>query len=116
MVYVRASNIDLAILNQRSVAMNMPLSTYMMWRSLKPLGQLRKKKEQQDISTLDYEAYIQIRRELVRQGNNLNQIARVMNANELRGQSVVDCMEDIKAIRKANEAILESIAHLGKKS
>ena len=57
---VRASNAHLDTLNQRAVAMKMPVSTYMLWRSLKPLGQARKKKERQDISRLDYEAYLSL--------------------------------------------------------
>jgi len=115
MLYVRASNIDLAILHQRSVTMNMPLSTYMMWRSLKPLGQLKKKKDEQDIGRLDYEIYLKIHKELNHQGVNLNQIARVMNSKELTGQSVVNCMEDIKAIGVAIEEISRSIAAVGRK-
>ena len=51
---VRASHDHVDTLTQRAAAMRMPVSTYMLWRSLKPLGQAKKKKEQQDISRLDY--------------------------------------------------------------
>ena len=111
---VRASNVHLDTLNQRAVAMKMPVSTYMLWRSLKPLGQAKKKKEQQDISRLDYEAYIQIRKELNRQGINLNQITRAINSGKLESRSIAHTQRDITAIREANEAILQTIAHLGK--
>ena len=114
MLYVRASNAHVDILNQRAAAMKMPLSTYMLWRSLKPLGQAKKKKEQHDISRLDYEAYIQIRKELNRQGINLNQIARNLNSDKMHSQSIIHALKDITAIREANEAILQTIAHLGK--
>ena len=113
---VRASNVHLDTLNQRAVAMKMPVSTYMLWRSLKPLGQAKKKKEQQDISRLDYEAYIQIRKELNRQGINLNQIATALNSDEMHSRSIAHALKDITAIREANEAILQTIAHLGGKN
>ena len=130
MLYVRASNAHIDILNQRAVTIGMPLSTYMLWRSLKPLGQLKKEKEQQDISRLDYQAYLSIRKELNRQGINLNQIARNLNSDKMHSQSlakpllgtrrfanetrIAHTLKDITAIREANEAILQSIAHLGK--
>ena len=113
MLYVRASNAHIDILNQRAATIGMPVSTYMLWRSLKPLGQLQNKKEQQDISRLDYQAYIQIRKELNRQGINLNQIARNLNSDKMHSQSRASALQDITAIREANEAILQSIAHLG---
>lgn len=111
---VRANNTQLDTLGQRAAKMKMPLSTYMLWRSLKPLGQLKKKKEQQDISRLDYEAYLSIRKELNRQGINLNQITRAINSNKMEGRSIAHTQEDIAAIRIANEAILRAITHLGK--
>ena len=118
---VRASNAHIDTLNQRAVVMKMPVSTYMLWRSLKPLGQARKKKEQQDISRLDYEAYLSIRKELNRQGINLNQITKAINSDKMHSRSLAEPLEtriahalkDITAIREANEAILRSIAHLG---
>lgn len=110
---VRASNAHVDTLNQRAVAMKMPVSTYMLWRSLKPLGQARKKKERQDISRLDYEAYLSIRAELNRQGINLNQITRAINSDKMHSQSRASALKDITAIREANEAILRSIASLG---
>lgn len=113
MLYVRASNAQVDTLNKRAVTMKMPLSTYMLWRSLKPLGQLKQKKEQQDISRLDYEAYLSIRKELNRQGINLNQIAKAINSGKMHSQSIAHTLKDITAIREANEAILRSIAHLG---
>jgi Bacterial mobilisation protein (MobC) len=111
---VRASNAHLDTLNQRSATVGMPVSTYMLWRSLKPLGQLKKKKAQQDISRLDYEAYLSIRKEFNRQGINLNQIAKALNSDKMHSQSIAHTLKDITAIREANEAILLSIAHLGK--
>ena len=114
MLYVRASNDHLDILTQRAATVEMPVSTYMLWRSLKPLGQLKKKKAQQDISRLDYQAYIQIRKELNRQGINLNQITTAINSGKLNSRSIAHTRADITAIREANEAILRSIAHLGK--
>ena len=113
MLYVRASNDHLDTLTQRAATVEMPVSTYMLWRSLKPLGQLKKKKAQQDISRLDYQAYIQLRRELNRQGINLNQIAKALNSDKMHSQSIAHTQKDITAIREANEAILRSIAHLG---
>ena len=110
---VRASNAHVDTLNQRAVAMKMPVSTYMLWRSLKPLGQARKKKERQDISRLDYEAYLSIRAELNRQGINLNQITKAINSDKMHSQSIAHALKDITAIRETNEAILRSIAHLG---
>jgi hypothetical protein len=110
---VRASHDHVDTLTQRAAAMKMPVSTYMLWRSLKPLGQLKKKKEQQDISRLDYQAYLSIRKELNRQGINLNQIATVLNSDKAHSRSIAHALKDIAAIRAANEAILISIAHLG---
>ena len=110
---VRASNAHVDTLNQRAVAMKMPVSTYMLWRSLKPLGQAKKKKERQDISRLDYEAYLSIRAELNRQGVNLNQITKAINSDKMHSRSIAHALQDITAIRETNEAILRSIAHLG---
>ena len=111
---VRASHDHVDTLTQRAAAMNMPVSTYMLWRSLKPLGQLKKKKEQQDINRLDYEAYLSIRKELNRQGINLNQIAKAINSDKMHSRSIAHCMQEIAAIREINQAILQTIAHLGK--
>ena len=121
---VRASHDHVDTLTQRAAAMRMPVSTYMLWRSLKPLGQAKKKKEQQDISRLDYQAYLSIRKELNRQGINLNQIATALNSDEIHSRSLAEPLEtriahalkDITAIREANEAILQTIAHLGGKN
>ena len=113
---VRASHDHVDTLTQRAAAMRMPVSTYMLWRSLKPLGQAKKKKEQQDISRLDYQAYLSIRKELNRQGINLNQIAKAFNSDKMHSQSIAHALKDITAIREANEAILQSIAHLGGKN
>ena len=114
MMYVRASNDDLDTLTQRAATVGMPVSTYMLWRSLKPLGQLKKKKEQQDISRLDYQAYLSIHKEFKRQGINLNQIATVLNSDKAHSQSIAHALKNIMAIEKANEAIIQAIAHLRK--
>ena len=119
---VRASNDHLNTLTQRAATVGMPVSTYMLWRSLKPLGRAKKEKEQQDISRLDYQTYLSIHRELNRQGINLNQIAKAFNSDKMHSQSLAEPLEtriahalkDIAAIRAANEAILLSIAHLRK--
>ena len=116
MLYVRASNDHLDTLTQRAATVKMPVSTYMLWRSLKPLGQLKKKKEQQDINRLDYQAYLSIRKELNQQGVNLNQIAKALNSDEMHSRSIAHALKDITAIREANEAILQTIAHLGGKN
>lgn len=111
---VRASNDHLNTLTQRAATVGMPVSTYMLWRSLKPLGRAKKEKEQQDISRLDYQTYLSIHRELNRQGINLNQIAKAFNSDKMHSQSIAHALKDIAAIRAANEAILLSIAHLRK--
>jgi hypothetical protein len=112
----RASNAHLDILHQRAATVDMPVSSYVLWRSLKPLGRAKKEKERQDISRLDYEAYIQTRKELNRQGINLNQITKTLNSDKMHSQSRASALKDITAIREANEAILQSIVHLGGKN
>jgi Bacterial mobilisation protein (MobC) len=107
---VRASNNHLGTLTKRAVAVGMPVSTYLLWRGIKPLGQLKKKKEQQDISRLDYEAYLLILKEFNRQGINLNQIAKALNSDKMHSQSIAHALRDIAAIREANEGILQSLA------
>ena len=57
---------------------------------------------------------IQIRKELNRQDINLNQIARNLNSDKMHSKSIIHALKDITAIREANEAILQTIAHLGK--
>lgn len=112
-LHVRTSNADLDILNERAAAMKMPLSTYMLWRSLKPLGRAIEEKKQQDANQLNYEVCLQIRRELNHQGINLNQIARSL-ANQIRSPSIDRILKDITEIEEINKSILEAITHTGK--
>ena len=112
-LHVRASNSDLDILNQRAAALKMPLSTYMLWRSLKPLGQAVKEKEQQDTNKLNYETCLQIFKKINQQNIDLNQISRSFHSGQIRGESVDHILENIAAIRKINQSILQTIAHTG---
>lgn len=110
MLHVRASNSDLDILNQRAAAMKMPLSTYMLWQSLKPLGQAVKEKEQQDTNKLNYETCLQIRKELNQQNIDLNQITRSLTG-QIHSQPIDRILKDIAEIREINRSISRTIAH-----
>jgi len=114
---VRASHNHVDTLTQRAAAMNMPVSTYMLWRSLKPLGQLKKSldqnKEQKALVQSEVATYIAILRELNRQGINLNQITKAINSGKLKGKSIERCLQNIDEIRNINQQILESIADPG---
>ena len=112
-IHVRASNTDLDILNQNAAAMKMPLSTYILWHSLKPLGRAIEEKKQQEANQLNYEVCLQIRRELNHQGINLNQIARSL-ASQIRSSSIDRILKDITEIEEINKSILEAITHTGK--
>jgi Bacterial mobilisation protein (MobC) len=110
---LRLTNSELDTLHARAKSMDLCLSEYLRWRGLQPIGRLKKPKEKKALEHSSFVAYLGLTKELNRQGINLNQLTRTMNAANLAGQSVEDSIEQLAEIRGILREIADSISHLG---
>lgn len=113
---IRVSNHDLDVLHSRAKTVGMPMTQYIRWRAMQPIGKLKqtlkRAGEQKALAQSEIALYVAINKELNSQGINLNQITKAINSGNLEGKSIDHCLEDIKDIKRINQQILNSIAHL----
>jgi hypothetical protein len=113
---LRVGNSELDTLQARAKSMDLCLSEYLRWRGLLPIGRLKKPKEKKALEHSSFVAYLRLTKELNRQGINLNQLTRTMNAAKLAGQSVENSIDQLTEIRGMLREIADSIKHLGETS
>lgn len=109
---IRVNNHDSDVLHARAKSVDMPLTQYLRWRGMQPVGQLKKAQERKSIDREAIAVYAGIRNELNRQGINLNQITKAVNLARLEGRLTDGCLEGIDEIKRINQEILNSIANL----
>jgi Bacterial mobilisation protein (MobC) len=110
---LRVGNTELDTLHVRAKSMDMSLSEYLRWRGLQPIGRLKKTNERKALEHSSFVAYLGFTKELNRQGINLNQLTRTMNAAKLAGQSVEGSVKQLAEIREILREIADSVKHLG---
>jgi hypothetical protein len=103
---IRVSNADLDLLHDRAKSVNMPLTQYLRWRGLQPIGQLQKTAVKA-VSVVD-PAKILIHKELRQQGHHLDRIAKGINAGNLTGSTFNNYQRLLTEIR-------DELAKLGAK-
>ncbi len=94
---IRVSNADFDLLHDRAKSVNMPLSQYLRWRGLQPIGQLQKT-DILAISVVD-PAKILIHKELRQQGYHLDRIAKGINTANLTGSTLSNYQRLLAEIR-----------------
>lgn len=109
----RATNDELDTLHTRAKSMSMSLSEYVRWRSLQPIGRLKSPQARKALDQSTFGLYINLTKELNRQGINLNQIAKSLNSAEIDGRSMKEASAQLVEIRKSIQVITTSIQHLG---
>lgn len=103
---IRVSNADLDLLHNRANSVNMPLTQYLRWRGLQPIGQLQKTAVKA-VSVVD-PAKILIHKELRQQGHHLDRIAKGINTANLTGSTFSNYQRLLTEIR-------DELAKLGAK-
>ena len=92
------------------------MTQYLRWRGMQPIGRInqtiKKAGEKKALIQSEISAYIDISRELNRQGININQLTAAINSDKLEGKSINHHLDKIDKIRKINKEILESVQHL----
>jgi hypothetical protein len=103
---IRVSNADLDLLHHRAKSVNMPLTQYLRWRGLQPIGKLQETAVKA-LTVVD-PAKILIHKELTQQGHHLNRIAKGINTANMTGRMVNNYLKLLEEIR-------DELAKLGAK-
>jgi hypothetical protein len=94
---IRVSNADLDLLHARAKSVNMPLTQYLRWRGLQPIGQLQTTAVK--VGSVVDPAKILINKELRQQGHHLDRIAKGINTANLTGSMVNNYLRLLEEIR-----------------
>lgn len=103
-IEVRVSDRELQIIDTSATKSGCTRSEYLRARGLK-----RVYMKKRSLPDPDYAHLMLNYRELKAQGNNLNQIARVLNTARLEGEPVGDYLEVVKATMAVNQETLQTI-------
>jgi hypothetical protein len=103
---IRVSNADLDLLHDRAKSVDMPLTQYLRWRGLQPIGQLQQTAVKA-VSVVD-PAKILIHKELRQQSHQLDRIAKGINTANLTGSTLSNYQRLLTEIR-------DELAKLGAK-
>jgi hypothetical protein len=106
-IEVRVSDRELQIIDASAQKSGCTRSEYLRARGLK-----RVYMKKRSLPDPDYANLMLNYRELRAQGNNLNQIARVLNTARLRGESVEDYLEVVEATMVVNQETIQTIRNL----
>ena len=113
-ISLRLTDDELETILAQAKKLKMNRSDYLRHRALQP-ARRSKKVTAEYLSMVEYQELMLLRRELIAQGNNLNQIARGINRANMDGRAVGIEPEALKGITAANQQIAKKMLKLGVK-